>query len=145
MAYQTKFAFYEFRVLPFGLNGAPATSQSTMDKILSGCLCFTRAYLDDLTIFSGSWEDDEQHLKEVSGRIVATGLQIHPDKYKFEIDEVQYLGHKVGSVIFQSTNMTSVNKQLHDGIILNPYNNVSRHTNMTSVNRQTTYIYILYI
>ena len=38
--------------------------------------------------------------------------------------------------------MTWVDKQLHDGIMLNPYNVISRQTCMTSVNTQTTYFYI---
>ncbi|KAK2728054.1 hypothetical protein QYM36_008509 [Artemia franciscana] len=96
-AFQTNSGFCEFRVLPFGIHGAPATFQRVMDKILTGCRCFARAYLDDLIIFSDSWEGHEQNFKEVLGRIAAAGLHIHPDKCKFGLYEVQYLDHKVGN------------------------------------------------
>ena len=40
--------------MPFGLQGAPATFQRLMDRVVHG-LVFTAAYLDDLIVFSETW------------------------------------------------------------------------------------------
>lgn len=54
-----------FRVLPFGLHGAPLTFQRLMDTVLDGLGEFAAAYLDDVVIFSTSWENHLQHLQTV--------------------------------------------------------------------------------
>ncbi|KAL5489194.1 hypothetical protein EMCRGX_G018260 [Ephydatia muelleri] len=51
-AFATPFGLYEFTVMPFGLQGAPATFQRLMDRIVKGCESFAAAYLDDLIIFT---------------------------------------------------------------------------------------------
>eukprot|EP00731_Ephydatia_muelleri_P020019 Em0012g844a len=56
-AFATPFGLYEFTVMPFGLQGASATFQRLMDRIVKGCEKFAAAYLDDLIIFSTSWSD----------------------------------------------------------------------------------------
>ena len=55
-AFTTPYGLYQFKVMPFGLCGAPASFQRLMDKIVNG-LDFAAAYLDDLVIFSQTWED----------------------------------------------------------------------------------------
>ena len=49
-AFITPFGLYQFRYMPFGLKGAPATFQRLVDCILSS-LPYTRAYLDDIIVF----------------------------------------------------------------------------------------------
>ncbi len=56
---------YQFRVMPFGLNGAPATFQRMMDGVLRGLESFSADYIDDIVVFSGSWEDHIRQLREV--------------------------------------------------------------------------------
>eukprot|EP00731_Ephydatia_muelleri_P013583 Em0007g893a len=43
--------------VPVAEEGAPATFQRLMDRIVKGCESFAAAYLDDLIIFSTSWSD----------------------------------------------------------------------------------------
>ena len=38
-----------FTVMPFGLQGAPATFQRMMDELLRGTEGYSAAYLDDIT------------------------------------------------------------------------------------------------
>ncbi len=73
-AFKTQFGHFHFRVLPFGLHGAPATFQRMIDHILRGTEAFAAAYLDDIIIFSTSWQEHLQHLQEVLGRIKSAGL-----------------------------------------------------------------------
>ena len=61
----TQFGHYQFCRMPFGLQGAPATFQLLMDRLLEGLREFTGAYLDDLVIYSQSWEEHLQHLDAV--------------------------------------------------------------------------------
>lgn len=95
-AFRTPFGHYQFRVLPFGLHGAPATFQRMMDQILCGTDDYAAAYLDDIVIFSQSWDEHLQHLKEVLTRIKAAGLTIRPDKCTLAKPETQYLGFVLG-------------------------------------------------
>ena len=45
---------YQFRVMPFGLNGAPATFQRMMDQVIRGLESFSGHYLNDIAIFSAT-------------------------------------------------------------------------------------------
>ena len=51
-AFTTPKGLYQFKVMPFGLNRAPATFQRMMDGIIRGIEDFTAVYLDDIIIFS---------------------------------------------------------------------------------------------
>ena len=68
-AFRTPFGLYHFRVMPFGLQGAPASFQRLMDGVLEGVHEFAAAYLDDVVIYSNNWQDHMYHLKQVLGRI----------------------------------------------------------------------------
>ena len=96
-AFTTPFGLHQFKVMPFGLQGAPATFQRMMDRLVDGCDAFTAAYLDDLVIHSSTWEEHLQHIKSVFGRLRATGLTAKPGKCQFGMKDFGYLGHVVGS------------------------------------------------
>ena len=82
--------------MPFGLKGAPATFQRLMDRVIHG-LNFAAAYLDDLIIFSESWEDHLTHIQMVLERLRQAGLTVKARKCEFGASECVYLGHIVGS------------------------------------------------
>ena len=83
--------------MPFGLQGAPATSQRRMDRLIAGMGGFCAAYLDDLVVFSESWEENLQHLDHVLGCLRKAGLTAKPRKCQFAMDQCVYLGHMVGN------------------------------------------------
>ena len=60
-AFATPFGLYEFITMPFGLQGAPATFQRLMNKIPRGVEKYASTYIDDVAIYSETWED---HLKQ---------------------------------------------------------------------------------
>ena len=96
-AFTTGFGLYQFRVMPFGLQGAPATFQRMMDQLLMGLEGYTAAYLDDLVIFSESWPDHLEHIQRVLQRLREAGLTVKPKKCQFGMKECVYLGHVVGN------------------------------------------------
>ena len=51
-AFTTPTGLFQFTVMPFGLSGAPATSQRMMDRLIRGLEQFTGVYLDDIVILS---------------------------------------------------------------------------------------------
>jgi hypothetical protein len=57
-AFATRSGLYEFRVMPFGLKGAPATFERLMETVLAGLqwdICLI--YLDDVIVLGRSFED----------------------------------------------------------------------------------------
>ncbi|TKS65328.1 Retrovirus-related Pol polyprotein from transposon 17.6 [Collichthys lucidus] len=95
-AFRTPFGMYQFKVMPFGLQGAPATFQRLMDHVLRDLSDFAAAYLDDVVIFSQSWEMHKVHLQQVLQKLQAAGLTINPHKCAVAQREVEYLGYIIG-------------------------------------------------
>ena len=85
---------FQFTVMPFGLQGAPATFQRVMDHLVSSIAEFCVAYLDDLVIFSSSWEE---HIDHVLTALRDAGLTAKPSKCQFGMDQCVYPGHVVGN------------------------------------------------
>ena len=75
-AFATPFGLFEFEVMPFGLHNAPATFQRMMDHVLRDCQEFARAYIDDIAVFSHSWEEHLSHLGQVLNRLQLAGLTV---------------------------------------------------------------------
>lgn len=95
-AFKTPFGLFQFKVMPFGLQGAPATFQRLMDQLLMGVSEFAAAYLDDVVVFSQTWEEHVAHLHHVLSLIESAGLTINPHKCKVAQSQVEYLGYVVG-------------------------------------------------
>jgi hypothetical protein len=55
-AFVTKYGLYEWKVVPFGLANAPSTFIRMMDSILRKHKKYCVIYLDDILIFSGSFQ-----------------------------------------------------------------------------------------
>ncbi len=59
---------------------------------------FASAYLDDIVIFSKTWEEHIQQLTTVLSRLANAGLTLKPAKYQFGMAECTYLGYRISSV-----------------------------------------------
>ncbi|CAM5118615.1 unnamed protein product, partial [Eretmochelys imbricata] len=55
------------------------------------------AYIDDICVFSQTWEDHVSQVRHVLDRLQEAGLTIKAEKRKVGMAEVSYLGHRVGS------------------------------------------------
>ena len=75
-AFVTPFGHFQWRYMPFGLRNAPATFSRIVTKLLLHLEAFCAAYLDDIIIFSNSWEEHLQHLRLVLTRISEAGLTL---------------------------------------------------------------------
>ena len=87
---------YEWNRLPFGLCNAPATFSRLMDHVLTGLsweICLF--YLDDIIVFSRTWEEHLQRLEIVFKRLLEQGLTLGATKCKLAAKEVEFLGHVV--------------------------------------------------
>eukprot|EP00731_Ephydatia_muelleri_P022383 Em0014g974a len=95
-AFTTPYGQFQFKMLPFGLSGAPSSFQRLMDNLIKGCEGFASAYLDDLVVFSNSWQDHLSQLRRVLNRIKEAGLTVKVGKCQFGTSKCVYLGHTVG-------------------------------------------------
>ena len=87
---------FEYARMPFGLRNAPATFQRIMDKLLKSHSRFTQAYLDDVIVFSDTFEEHLQHVQTVMDALNEEGFLLRLSKCFFTMPEVEYLGHYVG-------------------------------------------------
>ena len=74
---------YQWNIVPFGLATAISTFQYLMSKALTSLNHFAFTYLDDVLIFSKSWEEHLQHLNTVFNRFKSAGLKIKLSKCQF--------------------------------------------------------------
>ncbi|CAM4590109.1 unnamed protein product [Lepidochelys kempii] len=94
-AFTTHVGLYEFNVLPFRLQNAPATFQRRVDGLLAGLGEYAVTYLDDVAIFSDSWAEHLEHLQKVLQCIREAGLTVKA-KCQIGLNRVTYLGYQVG-------------------------------------------------
>ena len=94
----TKQGTYEFNVMPFGLTNAPATFQRLMDRLFHDIKDkYILVYLDDINIFSTTFEEHLEHLREILERFRHANLKLNLDKCHFCQRELAFLEHIISS------------------------------------------------
>ena len=97
-AFTTGQGLYQFKAMPMGLTNAPATFQRVMELVLKGLpwhICMV--YLDDILVYSRSFEDHIAALDEVFTRIEVAGLRLNARKCHLARDHVVFLGHVISA------------------------------------------------
>lgn len=108
-AFVTHEGHYQWTCLPFGLKTSPAIFQRIMCNIIRKHKLgkFTVSYIDDILIFSKTFSDHVEHLKQIFQAIKKEGLRLKFLKCKFAADSVKYLGH-----IIQNNTVTPLKDNL---------------------------------
>lgn len=93
-AFQTHFGHFEYKVMPYGLIGAPATFQAIMNRILKPLLrkCVV-VFIDDILIYNKSYEEHVQHVNLVFGILQEHQFKVRLSKCTFAQQQLKYLGH----------------------------------------------------
>ena len=97
-AFSTRYGQYCFNRMPFGIAAAPSTFQNLM-SIIVGDMMWKEAlvYLDDILIFSKTIEEHKIRIEKLFKRIDASGLKVNPEKCKFLVPELKFLGHIISN------------------------------------------------
>jgi len=91
--FKTRFGAYKYRVLPFGLTNGPASWQRFMNDTFFQFLDdFCSVYLDDILIYSKTYEEHVEHVNKVLARLREAGLQVDIEKSEFHVTETKFLG-----------------------------------------------------
>ena len=95
-AFRVPWGLFEFNRMPQGLCNSPSTFQRLMELIF-GDINLTQVvlYLDDILVFSSTFEEHLKRLEVVFQRLTAHGLKIKGEKCQLFQKEVRHLGHVV--------------------------------------------------
>lgn len=92
---------FKFKVMPFGLCGAPARQQRLMDMLFGNGFCsdvdkgIVYCYVDDIVIASADFQTHLVLLNRVLERLEKANLTINFQKSKFFRSSLKYLGYVV--------------------------------------------------
>lgn len=89
---------YCFNRMPFGLcNAAPSFQKLLQTVFRSSLYKHLLVYIDDLLVYSNTFEDHVSHLQEVFDKLQEANLRLHPEKCQFALPKVKFLGHILSS------------------------------------------------
>lgn len=95
-AFCTPTHLYEYSRLPFGLSTGAQVLTRLLNLVFADIkFKFVFNYMDDIVVYSETFEDHLRHLKEVFLRLRNARLTVNPDKITFAVPEISFLGHKV--------------------------------------------------
>jgi hypothetical protein len=104
---------YEFEVMPFGLTNAPASFQHLADTVF----CDLKwkevlIYLDDIVLFSNTFDEHLKRLRNVLTRLRQANLTIKPSKCFFAHFKVSFLGYVVSQegLLPDESKLTAIQK-----------------------------------
>jgi hypothetical protein len=84
--------------MPFGLTNTPSTFQALMNHILKPFIRkFVLVFFDDVPVFSISWSEHLQHVKQVFQALQENNLALKRSKCSFGQESVAYLGHIISA------------------------------------------------
>lgn len=87
---------YEFVRMPFGLCGSPSTFQRLIDRVLGEAKWqHALAYLDDIVVYSHTFEEHLCHLRDVLEKLRSAGITINPAKAQICSAQVSLLGYRI--------------------------------------------------
>jgi hypothetical protein len=109
----TRYGSFEFLVMPFGLTNAPATFCNLMNNVFHDYIDkFVVVYLDDIVVYSESFDDHLCHLRLVLSRLRENSLYVKEEKCDFARKDILFLGHRIslGKILMDDGKV----KAIHD-------------------------------
>ncbi|CAF4540750.1 unnamed protein product, partial [Didymodactylos carnosus] len=95
-AFITTTGLWEFNVLPQGLKNAPPSFQRIMyNMVVNNREHYCLVYLDDIIIFSKSFDEHIKHLGEILSTLHKHNFQLNPAKCSLCKQRIDYLGHTI--------------------------------------------------
>ena len=92
-AFRTRSGHFEYQVMPFGLTNTPVSFQHFINETIRVFLdIFCTAFLDDILIYSSTLKENKEHMRLVLERLSVAGIHLKPEKCRFHVQEVDYLG-----------------------------------------------------
>ncbi|MBW0520593.1 hypothetical protein O181_060308 [Austropuccinia psidii MF-1] len=91
---------YGYTRIPFGIKNAPAHFQRMMDTIFQEGILegWMVVYIDDIIVYSETWEDHVQFIDRVLSKCTPIDLEIPLKECNFGPQELLALGHKVSGL-----------------------------------------------
>ena len=97
-AFRSWYGHYEYVVMSFSVTNAPAVFMDYMNRIFRPFLDkFVVVFIDDILIYSRTWEEQAEHLRLVLSVLREKKLYAKLSKCKLWMDEVQFLGHVISA------------------------------------------------
>ena len=97
-AFQTHHGHYEYKVMPYGVTGGPATFQHEMNTVLAPVLrLVVVVFIDNILIYSQSYEDHLKHISQVFQALQQHKFKVKLSKCVFAQQQLAYLGHVISS------------------------------------------------
>jgi hypothetical protein len=95
-AFRSHWGLWQFKRMPFGLRNGPSIFQRMMQTVLAPYLwIFTLVYIDDIVIYSKSYDEHLAHLDKVLQACRDANLTLAPKKCHFMYTSILLLGQKV--------------------------------------------------
>nr|GEW47343.1 retrotransposon protein, putative, Ty3-gypsy subclass [Tanacetum cinerariifolium] len=92
----TRYGYFEFQVMSFGLTNAPAVFMDLMNRVCKPYLDkFIIVFIDDILVYSKDEEQHRKHLKIILELLKKERLYAKFSKCDFWLDSVQFLGHVI--------------------------------------------------
>jgi len=95
-AFSTATGRYETLVMPFGLSNSPSVFQSFINDVFPDMLNrWVIVYIDDILIYSNSFEEHVQHVRAVLQRLIQHKLYAKAEKCEFHQTSTTFLGYVI--------------------------------------------------
>jgi hypothetical protein len=89
---------FEFTKLPMGINVGCQVLSRVVDYLFGDLKHkFLYNFMDDLVVYSSSYTEHLEHLREIFARLEKAGFTLNRDKLHLAQQEISFLGHSVSA------------------------------------------------
>ncbi len=97
-AFSTASGHYEYLVIPFGLSNSPSVFDAFINDVFRDMLNhWVIVYIDDILIYSDSYQDHIKHVRSVLQRLIVNQLFAKTEKCEFHQDTISFLVYVISS------------------------------------------------